>query len=178
MEVRCPPCYISVIILICPSAPPTEQFFTQSFGLYVGGDQNAFHTRYPAPVTPIVSPVFLSCDPFVDPSHRPSSSFLSEFVRLALRPQTFNELVSDSSLVITLHLDLVLFFFYACHSLLYELCLIMFCGMELSTQLITLSGTTRQFTDTRREDNRHAFAWLQKPSLCLASSVIRGGYAG
>jgi len=32
---------------------PAEQFFTQSTGLYVGGSQDAFHSRFPAPVTAI-----------------------------------------------------------------------------------------------------------------------------
>ena len=70
-----------------PSASPTEQFFTQSTGLYVGGNADAFHSRFPAPVTLIVSlaprpPLNVLTDSFC----RRSSSSLSELVRVALSP--------------------------------------------------------------------------------------------
>ena len=47
-------------------ATPALQTWTQSGGLYIGGDQSAFFARYPAPVTAVVSSRFLSRDTFAN----------------------------------------------------------------------------------------------------------------
>jgi hypothetical protein len=51
--------FIFVVLIGLPATPAT-QMFTQSTGLYVGGDKDAFFARFPAPVTTIVSPRFPS----------------------------------------------------------------------------------------------------------------------
>ena len=83
MDVRYYPRCTSAVVLIGLSACPKEEFFTQEYGLYVGGDQDAFFNKYPAPVTPIVSPGFVSRDVFSNPFHRNSSSILTELLRPA-----------------------------------------------------------------------------------------------
>ena len=88
MDVGFPSCRIYAFVLTGLSASPAEQFFTQSNGLYVGGDQSAFAARYLAPVTSIVSPGFRFRDASANSFLRRSSLSLSELVRLALRPWT------------------------------------------------------------------------------------------
>ena len=56
MEVRFFIALHLALVLIRLAAYPEQQVWTQSAGLYVGGDKGAFYARYPAPVTPIVSP--------------------------------------------------------------------------------------------------------------------------
>lgn len=45
----------SRVVLISIPAIPTIQYFLQSNVIYIGGDSDAFHSRYPAPVTRVVS---------------------------------------------------------------------------------------------------------------------------
>lgn len=62
-----------IILMNFPASPAVKNFL-QSNVLYFGGDSDAFHSRYPAPVIPIVSMKFSSCYTFTDSFSRPLSS--------------------------------------------------------------------------------------------------------
>jgi hypothetical protein len=61
MDVCLHPFSSSLAILISIPALPAVEYFLQSNLIYIGGDADAFHARYPAPVTPIVSLESLPC---------------------------------------------------------------------------------------------------------------------
>ena len=69
----------SSVVLISILAIPTVQYFLQSNVIYIGGDSDAFHSRYPAPVTRIVSLRSLSCHVLTNTPPRRWSSSNSHF---------------------------------------------------------------------------------------------------
>jgi hypothetical protein len=79
-------CLISFVLLIWLLASPTERFFTQSAGLYTGGDVDTFHARHPS--YPHCKPTMPIAIHFLISSPIRSGLPFSKLVQLALRPQT------------------------------------------------------------------------------------------
>jgi hypothetical protein len=80
---------VLVLIRIITTATPALQTWTQSTGLYIGGDQSAFFARYPAPVTPVVSLRYRFHSCFTNSCSRPMCSSRSKLLRLAVSLWTF-----------------------------------------------------------------------------------------
>jgi hypothetical protein len=72
-----------LVVLTGIAALPTVYYFLQSTVIYIGGDPDAFTSRYPSPTTRVVSLGFLPCQLFADSFPRRSSSFISELFDLA-----------------------------------------------------------------------------------------------
>jgi len=77
MDVRLQSSHLFSDVLISVLAIPAVEYFVQSTAIYIGGDMEAFHSRYPAPVIPVVSLPLLSRYSSTNPFPRCSVSFRS-----------------------------------------------------------------------------------------------------
>lgn len=73
----------SLVILISIPALPAVDYFLQSNLIYIGDDAGAFGSKYPAPVTRVVSLGSLTCYALADLFPRRSNSSNSELLNLA-----------------------------------------------------------------------------------------------
>jgi len=93
--------HLPSVMLMSFSATPAIEYFAQSTGLYFGGDANAFHARYPAPVTLLVSYdwhfAVRLLTPFLDVRVRPD--LISFRWLLAMDTMDAHHLLSDFSLI-------------------------------------------------------------------------------